>query len=473
VVQQLCEAIHGPEADQATDAQLLDAFITRKDQAAFEVIVRRYAPMVLGVCRRILRNHHDAEDAFQATFLVLVHKAASIWPRVLVANWLHGVACNTARKAKAAIGRRVLREMQVTQTPEPETAPPDPWLDLLPMLDQVLLCLPEKYRLPIVLCDLQGLSIKEAMQQLGWPQGTVAGRLARGRELLARRLTARGLVVPAGLLTGVWLPHAASASVPHLLVLSAVQFASALTAGQQSTAAAIPSKVLTLTEGVLKAMLLTRLKITGVAVVAALLLLGGGACAYQAFASKDGAGHPEAEQRTPKAASQSPQSAPPKTPVGGGDKKEQKTDQEQLQGKWRLVKAERSGMTWVVAKNGELVCEDTTPKAFPIALDVPLVLSFSGDQLIEEFSHEWRNSNFVEKSTFRLDTSKTPKWITTSIKGEKDVEGIYEFENGKLRICWNIVYGKQKAGRPTGFTTKPASQDDMDMEVWVLQRDKK
>ena len=473
VVQQLCEVIHGPEADQATDAQLLDAFITRRDQAAFEAIVRRHGPMVLGVCRRILRNHHDAEDAFQATFLVLVHKADSIRPRGLVANWLHGVACNTARKAKAAISRRQLREMQVTQTSEPETAPPDPGLDLLPLLDQVLMCLPEKYRLPIVLCDLQGLSIKEAMQQLGWPQGTVAGRLARGRELLARRLAGRGLVVPAGLLSGVWLPHAASASIPHLLVLFTVRFASAVAAGQQATTAAIPAKVVTLTEGVLKAMLLTRLKIVGVVVVAVLLLLGGGACAYQAFASRDGAGHPEAEQRTPSAPSQRPQSDPPKTPVANGEKKEQKTDREQLQGKWRLVKAERHGMTWVVAKNGELVCTDTTPKAFPIALDVPLVVSFSGDQLTEEFSHEWRNSNFVEKSTVRLDGSKKPKWITTSIKDEKDLEGIYEFENGKLRICWNIVYGKQKAGRPTGFDTEANAKEDMDTEVWVLQREKK
>ena len=154
-----------------------------KDEAAFEALVRRHGPMVLGVCRRVLRNHHDAEDAFQATFLVLVRKAASIVPREMVANWLYGVAYRTALKARSMIARQRVRERQVTEMPEPEAAEPDDcWRDLQPLLDQELSRLPDKYRVPIVLCDLEGKTGKEAARQLGWPEGTVASRLARGRD---------------------------------------------------------------------------------------------------------------------------------------------------------------------------------------------------------------------------------------------------------------------------------------------------
>src|SRR5260370_39202143 len=175
-----------------TDEQLVTGFVAQRDDATFEAIVRRHGPMVLAVCRRVLRNHHDAEDAFQVTFLVLVRKAAAIASRELLANWLYGVAYHTALKSKAMISKRRAREKQVTAMPESEETQRDLWDDLQPLLDQELSRLPDKYRVPIVLCDLQGKTRKEAARQLGYPEGTVAGRLARARRMLAKRLTQRG-----------------------------------------------------------------------------------------------------------------------------------------------------------------------------------------------------------------------------------------------------------------------------------------
>jgi RNA polymerase sigma factor (sigma-70 family) len=259
VIEQLCRAVLRQEGAGETDGQLLSSFLDRQDEAAFEAIVRRHGPMVFGVCRRLVGTHHDAEDAFQATFLVLARKAASVRPRERLANWLHGVALRTALKAKTMKAKRRGREQQVPQMPEPEAASQDQWRDLQPLLDQELHGLPENYRLPIVLCDLEGKTIKEATRQLGWPQGTLAGRLARGRKLLAKRLANRGVVLSAGLLATV-VAQQAPAAVPAALMSATVQAAARLAAGQAVVAGVVPARVALLTEGVLKAMLLTKLK---------------------------------------------------------------------------------------------------------------------------------------------------------------------------------------------------------------------
>src|SRR6516162_8732683 len=183
-----------------TDGQLLEAFISRRDEAALAALVKRHGPMVWGVCRRILRNYHDAEDAFQATFLVLVRKAASIASRELLANWLYGVAQQTALKARTTSANRRARERQVMEMPEPVTTEPDLWSDLQPLLDQELSHLPDKYRVAIVLCDLEGKTRKEAARQLGVPEGTLAARVARARVMLAKRLRRHGLVMAGGAL---------------------------------------------------------------------------------------------------------------------------------------------------------------------------------------------------------------------------------------------------------------------------------
>jgi RNA polymerase sigma factor (sigma-70 family) len=138
------------------DAELLARFLSGGDPDAFGALLRRHGPMVLGVCRRILPHHHDAEDAFQATFLVLVRKAASIQPRHLVGNWLYGVAYQTAVRARAVALKRRGREMSVVDVPDPATTARDGWSEMLPLLDRELHALPDKYRAPIVLCDLEG-----------------------------------------------------------------------------------------------------------------------------------------------------------------------------------------------------------------------------------------------------------------------------------------------------------------------------
>src|SRR5262245_17873809 len=178
--------------------------------------------MVWGVCCRVLRNHHDAEDAFQATFLVLVRKAASIASPALLANWLYGVAHQTALKARATTAKRRARERQVTEMPEPAVTEQDQWHDLKPLLDQELSSRPAKYRVGIVLCDLEGMTRREAARQLGVPEGTLAARLTRGRALLAKRLGRHGLLFTGGALAVVLTQTVASAGVPASGVSSTI-----------------------------------------------------------------------------------------------------------------------------------------------------------------------------------------------------------------------------------------------------------
>jgi RNA polymerase sigma factor (sigma-70 family) len=251
------------------DGELLDRFLECRDEAALAALVRRHGPMVWGVCRRLL-SHHDAEDAFQATFIVLVRKAASIVPREMVGNWLYGVAHQTALQAKRTATRRRAREVQVTEMPDTATVQQDQWPDVRPLLDQELSRLPDNYRAVIVLCDLEDRTRKEVARHLGVPEGTVAGRLARARAMLAKRLAQRGVTLSAEALAAVLAQNVASASVSISLVSSTIQAATLVAVGQTPATGAISVKVAALTDGVLKVMLLSKLK----AVIAVVLVLG-------------------------------------------------------------------------------------------------------------------------------------------------------------------------------------------------------
>jgi RNA polymerase sigma factor (sigma-70 family) len=294
-----------------TDGQLLESFLACRDEAAFAALVRRHGPMVLGVCRRVLPNPHDAEDAFQATFLVLVRKGDSVVPRDMVANWLYGVARTTAHRARVASAKRAGRERQVVAMPEPEArhAEDELWRDLQPVLDQELSRLPDKYRVPILLCDLEGKSIKEAARHLGWPQGTLAGRLARARALLAKRLTRHGLAVSAGALAAALSQNASAAGVPAAVAATTVRAATVLAAGQAVTEAAISAEVASLMEGVMKTMLLTKLKTMTLLLLAA-ALVGGAGLFYRSQAA-------EAEKEDPPAtrSQASKEESPPEKPA--------------------------------------------------------------------------------------------------------------------------------------------------------------
>ena len=186
-----------------SDAELVRRFTSSVGPAAeqaFEALLGRHGPMVLGVCRHILRRPQDVDDAFQATFLVLVRKARSIRVDESLGPWLYGVAYRTAIRARSKAARHHLEEMN-----DLEAAAADPaggafaW-EIRPMLHEELNRLPEKYRSPIVLCHLEGKSHEEAARMLDWPVGTLSGRLSRGRQLLKDRLQRRGLTASAGML---------------------------------------------------------------------------------------------------------------------------------------------------------------------------------------------------------------------------------------------------------------------------------
>jgi RNA polymerase sigma factor (sigma-70 family) len=258
------------------DGQLLECFIRQRDEATFAALVRRHGPMVWGVCRRVLANHQDAEDAFQATFLVLVRKAASIMPREMVGNWLYGVAHQTARKARQTAARRKGHERQVAAMPEPVVEEQDLWRDLQPLLDRELSRLPDRYRTAIVLCDLEGRTQKEAAQQLRVPEGTLSGRLSRGRAMLAKRLSQRGLMLSAAAVATLLSHSVASGCVPPLVMSATIKAASLTAAGQATAAGVISAQAVALAEGVLKAMLLCKLKILTPLVLLAVLFFGVG-----------------------------------------------------------------------------------------------------------------------------------------------------------------------------------------------------
>jgi RNA polymerase sigma factor (sigma-70 family) len=290
VIQRLRSALL-PEGADLTDGQLLECFVSRREPAALEALVRRHAAMVWGVCRRVLRNHHDVEDAFQATFLVLARKAAAIRSPARVGNWLYGVAHQTALKARATRASRQGRERPVTDMPEPAATGPKLWDDLQPLLDHELSRLPEKYRTVIVLCELEGKALKEAARQLGLPQGTVASRLARARAMLARRLGPHGLVVSGGVLAAALSQGTASAGVPPSVMSSAIKAVTSVAAGQVA-AGVVSLNVAALTDGVIKAMLLKKLKGVTTVLVAVALLAAAAAVGSGAVLRRTGAAEP-------------------------------------------------------------------------------------------------------------------------------------------------------------------------------------
>jgi RNA polymerase sigma factor (sigma-70 family) len=248
----------------AGDAELLARFVAARDGDAFELLVRRHGPMVLAVCLRLLRNRADAEDAFQATFLVLAHKAAAVSPPGRLAGWLHGVAHKTALKARHRAARRAAAE-RLAPARSTQPMPPEPDRDEVEsLLDQELAALPERYRLPIVLCDLEGRRRTEAAAALGCPEGTLSARLTRGRRLLADRLRRRGVLLSAAALATVLAGRPAALAEP--LVRATVPAALHAVSAPGTAAGAASPSVATLATGVMKSMFLKKLQ--AVAVVA-------------------------------------------------------------------------------------------------------------------------------------------------------------------------------------------------------------
>jgi RNA polymerase sigma factor (sigma-70 family) len=271
-------------AADRSDAELLRCFAARREEDAFAALVRRHGPLVLSVCRRLLRQEQDAEDAFQATFLVLARKAASVRRGQSLASWLYGVARHTALRARSDAARR---SPPTKGEPRSQADPPAEAAlrEVQRVLDEEVSRLPEKYRAPFVLCCLEGYSRAEAARQLGWNEGTLSGRLALARQRLRQRLARRGVAL-APALCAVALAPGAGATVHAALSAATVEAAARFTAG--GAGGAVSVHAVALAEGVLRAMSLTRIKIAAVV----LLILAGAGVAAHALTGKPADGDP-------------------------------------------------------------------------------------------------------------------------------------------------------------------------------------
>src|SRR6516225_8731364 len=292
------EFIHGlvadPDLASRTDNELLKRFLADRDENAFEALVRRHGPMVLALCRRILRDPQDAEDAFQAAFLVLVRKAASIAKPELLGNWLYGVAYRTARAARAAAEKRRVQEAEAV--PREQPAQESPWQELQPYLDRELCRLPEKYRIPLVLCHLEEKSRQEAARTLGLPEGTLSSRLARGRALLAQRLT-RWCPSVAG---EVFLAGLGKQAIAAPLVQATTRAGLSVLAGQPINTGLVSAQVALLSQGVLRSMFMTKLKVAvAVLCVGSLLACAAGMAVSRGFGKEDDSPAAVGESKSP------------------------------------------------------------------------------------------------------------------------------------------------------------------------------
>jgi RNA polymerase sigma factor (sigma-70 family) len=279
-----------------SDRVLLERFASRHEEAAFALLVERHGPLVLGVCRRLLRQEQDAEDAFQGTFLVLARKVRSLRWQESVGSWLYQVAYRVALKARSDAARRRRHERQAGEARTTRTGTEAGNPDLAALLDEEISRLPEKYRVPVVLCYLQGRSHTETASALGWPPGTVKGRLARARQLLRSRLARRGVTLSAG----VGLMGLPSGTVPAALAVSTIQAAGRFADGLCASLGVESTRAAGLAEGILRTMLLTRCKLlTALLLTVCVFGAGVGILLHRALAAHSASSAGEAGAKPP------------------------------------------------------------------------------------------------------------------------------------------------------------------------------
>jgi RNA polymerase sigma factor (sigma-70 family) len=397
---------------EPADDVLLARFAARREQAAFAALVKRHGPLVLGVCRRVLRHEQDAEDAFQAVFCVLARKAGPIRRRTAVGGWLHAVACRIARKAKALQARRRMRESELPDVPAPDQPPEWVWRDLWPILDEEVSRLPERYRRPFVLCHLQGKTNEEAAAKLQCPVGTLSSQLTRARQRLRARLTRRGVALSAGMLAAALSRQTATAAVRLELSQTAVRTGCRYAAGRP-----VAQPVADLADAYLTAQALTRWAIAGAVASAVLLAL----VLLLAFLLP----------RTEPAGAGAPAARPPLAPLG---------DQQRLQGDWKVHDVEMGGQHMPHERMG---------------------FAFAGDKIMMVFGPVR-----MEPMVYSLDPSREPKAIDVRHPAGAVWPGIYELNGDFLKVCLNE--GAMK-GRPTTFQTQP---DAPGVYLYVLRRER-
>jgi RNA polymerase sigma factor (sigma-70 family) len=422
------------------DAELLDRFATRRDADAFTALLRRHGPMVLGVCRRLLPDAHDAEDAFQATFLVLVRRAHSLGTPELLGNWLYGVAYRIALKAKADAARRRTRERRLTEGAAAESAPDLAWADLRPVLDEEVSRLPARYRAPFVLCYLDGKTNEEAARLLGCPKGTVLSRLAWARRRLRARLTRRGVTLSATLFAAAFAPGETQAAVPQALMSSTVRAALLGAAGRAAAVGVISAEVTALTEGVLKAMLLGKLKLVVLFLLAAgIVSAGTGLLAHRSGAAE----RPNTESGDTAGTALSAAVAPGAAAEAAEDSS--------LTGSGKLITKELdlAGFTSVDVRHGFRV-DITQGKAFRVALTADDNL-FEYVKAVREgsalkVSLDARNKSFCQ-ATFKVAVAMpTLEKVSLSDACNGTIQGFTAAKDFKARVSdWSTLGGELKA----------------------------
>ena len=283
-------AILEHEGSSLSDAQLLEAFVASRSETAFTVMLRRHGPMVFAVCKRFLRDYHDAEDAFQAVFLVLAKRADTIRPAAKLANWLYGVAFKTASKTRLFLGKRRARERTNASVPEHPHLDRREWSDFWLLFDQELNRLPDKYRAAIVLCDLEGRSRRDAAFALGILDGALSGRLSRGRRQLAARLSRRGITLSGAALAAAMIVQDSTAALPASLVAKTVTLSFALAGQGVAVTGGSAAAIVTVTQGVIRSMFIAKLWQSSAVVAFSLVAIAAGAGVMAVRGNSSGAG---------------------------------------------------------------------------------------------------------------------------------------------------------------------------------------
>jgi RNA polymerase sigma factor (sigma-70 family) len=414
VLRYICRLANDERSNEQSDGDLLQQFVAKRDEGAFARILQRHGPLVFGVCRQLSCDAHDAEDAFQATFLVLARKAMSIHKQSSLAAWLCRVAVNIARTARTSASQRRKHERQAFRMSQSSPIKEAPVRDWQPLLHEEVDRLPEKYRLPVVLCYLKGNTHDEAARQLGWPLGSVKGRLARARDLLRTRLARRGLTLSGGGLAAALTQSTAMSQVPPALLGHTLRVALSFAASKAIPAGAISGQALALAKGALQTVSTTKL----VSMLVVTFVIG--AVCFAAALGPDTGG--DAKLDGP--------------PAAKGDLPEKKgapveDDMKQLQGTWRLVAMEQGGK----AVDPENFGQSTR-------------WTFSGTK------GSWRSGLRGLNGNIAIDPAKNPKRIDVNRQNGLMLHGLYELKGDTLRLF--LVSPEEE--RPKEFKIREGAQ---------------
>jgi RNA polymerase sigma factor (sigma-70 family) len=433
ILRQIRQLVAAQCPSQQLDRQLLERFIADRDEASFAALVQRHGSMVLGVCRSVLHHQQDAEDVFQAAFLVLARKAHTIRQQQALGSWLHGVAYRLALKSKAQASRRRAREKPAEDQFSATSADDLTWRELRVILHEELHRLPDKYRAPLLLCYWEGKTRDEAAEQLGLTGSALKKRLERGRNLLQSRLTRRGLAPSAALFGTLLLENGARAAVCSVLTNSTAKAAVVFAGGKGGSAAAPATAAVTLAEGAIRAMHTTKWAMTA---LAATFLAGLGLALGLVTQQVLQARQPDGQSNVIAAVRGQQAGAADKEPAA------QKKDQERIVGTWRVTKGRADG------------------KDIPEGLTALGRLAFSKDgkvtlTMLDE----------IKEGKYKL---VGPGQIDMTLNaGKEDGLGIYKFEgDNRLTLCFDNRPGGDK--RPTEYS----GEEGTDQVLLVLDRAK-